>query len=478
MTEEEYTSTDSLQGGIIYQILVDRFCKVGEVKCRPQLFLRDDWGGKLKKNTRDPVRINQEVFGGNFKGVISKLDYLQELGITAIYFNPISQANSHHKYDTADYMKIDDMFGTEEDFKNLVQKAKEKGIKIIIDGVYNHTGSDSIYFNKLNNFNSLGAFNSKDSKYYDWFEFINYPNKYESWWGIDTLPSIRWDCQSYQDFIAGENGVIEKFMKMGVSGVRLDVVDEISDKFTKKLSNKIKSFGKDMVIMGEVWEDASTKISYSKRRKYFSENELNSVMNYPIKESIIEFIRSKEPYTLRSTMRMLLNNYPKVVLDNLMNPLGTHDTNRIFTELKNICSGDEFKSKQLFKIAMGILFTLPGVPSIYYGDEYGMENNDGISRSCFDWDNYKNDIFNWVKELVKIRKLSVFKNGEFKILFDTNGKFVFERFDKFNHIIVMANLRPSILKINLDSEYISFFSGENYREYILKENQIEILIKK
>ena len=225
VTEEEYVCTDSMQGGIIYQIFVDRFCKVGEVKPRRPLVLRKDWGGKIKKNTTDPILINEEVFGGNFKGITSKLDYLEALGVTVIYMCPISEAYSNHKYDTANYMNIDDMFGSEADFKELVDKAKQKGIQIVIDGVYNHTGSDSIYFNKKSRYKEIGAYQSKDSKYYKWYDFIDYPNVYESWWGIDTLPRVRGDSTEFHDYIAGDGGVIEKFMKFGIGGVRLDVVD-------------------------------------------------------------------------------------------------------------------------------------------------------------------------------------------------------------------------------------------------------------
>ena len=477
VTKEQYDCTDSLQGGLIYQILVDRFCRDGKVFSRQPLILRDDWGGKIKKNSSDPLVINREVFGGNFKGVTKKLKFLAELGVTTIYFNPISLANSHHKYDTADYMTLDDMYGSEDDFVALISKAKSFGIKVIIDGVYNHTGSDSIYFNKYGRFNTLGAYNSKDSKYAEWYRFINYPEVYESWWGIDTLPSIKRDSESFHNFIAGENGVIEKFMKFGVFGVRLDVVDEISDEFTKMISDKVHSFDKNAVVMGEVWEDASTKISYSQRRKYFSNNELNSVMNYPIRESILEYIKSKEPYTLNFTLRMLVNGYPKVVLDNLMNFLGTHDTPRIFSELKGIAGGNEALAKCYYKIAMCILFTVPGVPSIFYGDEYAMENNDGSSRGCFDWENYNNDIFNWTKNLATIRKYKVFAHGDINVLFHSNGKFVFERFDTNEHIVVCTNLRPSPLKVCLKGKYVSFFTGSEVSDFSLNENSYDILIE-
>lgn len=478
VTEKEYECTNSLQGGIIYQIMVDRFCKVGEVQTREPLILRDDWGGAIKKNTENPLIINLEVFGGNFAGVESKLSFLKELGVTTIYFNPISMANSNHKYDTADYNHVDPMYGSDQDFANLVKKAKEKGIKIVLDGVYNHTGSDSVYFNKNKRFPTLGAYNSKESRYYDWYDFADYPNSYGSWWGIDTLPHIKHNSQEFQDFIAGEGGVIEKYMKMGVAGFRLDVVDEITDEFTKKISERVRSFGKDAPVIGEVWEDASTKTSYSARRKYFTENELNSVMNYPVKESIINYLRSKEPYDLHSTLRMLLNSYPKVVLDNLMNFLTTHDTGRIFSEIKAIANGDNELALTYLKIATIIMFTLPGVPSIFYGDEYGMENNDGSSRGCYDWKNYNNDIFKWYKKLTKIRKLPVFKDGELNILFAKNGKFIFERYSKTEHIIVLTNLKESELDINLNSSFLSLLTDKKVESFKLRQNEIEILYEK
>ncbi len=478
VTEEEYTCTDSMQGGIIYQIFVDRFCKVGEVKPRTPLVLREDWGGKIKKNTTDPILINEEVFGGNFKGITSKLDYLAELGVTVIYMCPISEAYSNHKYDTANYMNVDDMFGSEEDFKELIDKAKEKGMKIVIDGVYNHTGSDSIYFNKKGRYSEIGAYQSKDSKYHKWFDFINYPDVYEAWWGIDTLPRVNGNCTEFHDYIAGDGGVIEKFMKLGVAGVRLDVVDELDNSFVKQISNKVKQFGKDKVIMGEVWEDAGTKIAYSSRRKYFVDNELNSVMNYPVKESLLNYIRSGEPYELVSTIRMLQSNYPKVVQDNLMNFLTTHDTVRFRSELETITNGNKEEADKLMKLASAVSYTMVGVPSIFYGDEYGMKNNDGSSRGCFDWNNYQNEIFAWYKKLALIRKMPVMKDGDINVLFAKYGKFVYERFNDNERVIIATNMRGEDLRLRLNGEFESFITGERPTEVVLKKYDFEILIEK
>ena len=478
VTEKEYECTDCLQGGIIYQIFVDRFCKEGEVKNRKPLILRDDWGGSLHKNTTDPIFVNLEVFGGNFKGIISKLDYLKNLGVTTIYLNPIQLANSNHKYNTSNYMKIDDMYGTETEFKQLVDEAQKQGIQIIIDGVYNHTGSDSIYFNKDGNFDTLGAYRSKNSKYYNWFNFIEYPDKYYSWWGIDTLPSINHECDDFQDYITGDDGVIDKFMKLGVAGVRLDVVDEITDRFVSKIANRVHKYGKNKVVMGEVWENAAIKESYGARRKYFAENELNSVMNYPIKETVLEYIRTGSPINLESTIRMLENDYPKVVRDNLMNFLTTHDTTRVFSELLAHTEGDEETAANLYKIATALIFTLPGVPSIFYGDEYGMRNDSGSSRGCFDWNNYKNDIYKWFKKLTKIRKFKALKDGETNVLYCQYGKFIFERVGEDERIVVLANLHETNLDVNLEGDFTSFITGKKVNEFKLGKNQVEILIER
>ncbi len=478
VTEEEYTSNNSMQGGVIYQIFVDRFCKVGEVQPRTPLVLRKDWGGAIKKNTDNPILINEEVFGGNFKGIISKLDYLESLGVTVIYMCPISEAYSNHKYDTANYMQIDDMFGSEADFVELVSKAKAKGIQIVLDGVYNHTGSDSIYFNKKGRYKTLGAYQSKKSKYHKWFDFINYPEVYESWWGIDTLPRVRGNCTAYHDYIAGNGGVIEKFMKLGVSGIRLDVVDELSNEFVNKISNKIKEFGKDKVIMGEVWEDAGTKIAYSSRRKYFAENQLNSVMNYPVKESLLKYIKTGEPFDLVATIRMIQNNYPKVVQDNLMNFLTTHDTVRFRSELQTIAGGDDEVADKLMKLASAVSYTMLGVPSIFYGDEYGMQNNDGSSRGCFDWENYQNDTLLWYQKLAQIRKLSVMKDGDINILLSKNGKFVYERVNDTERVLVLTNMRGEDLRVRLNGEFESFVTGERPVEVVVKKYDFEILIEK
>ncbi len=334
---KDYQTPEWFKGGVMYQIFPDRFCKQGTMPDIKGRIARDDWGGipSYKPNEFGKV-LNNDFFGGNFKGIESKLDYLQSLGVTTVYLNPVFEASSNHRYDTSDYKKIDPILGTETDFANLVNSAKQKGIRIILDGVFNHTGDDSVYFNKYGKYDSIGAYQSKDSPYYTWYSFHEFPDKYASWWGIDILPEVNEQSQEYQNFIFGEGGVLKKWLGFGIGGYRLDVADELPDFFLKKLRKSVKESNPNAIIIGEVWEDASNKIAYSKRREYLQGYELDSVMNYPLKEAIIGYIFNGSANHLLQAVRVLINHYPKQTLDCLMNILGTHGTARILTVLGGI----------------------------------------------------------------------------------------------------------------------------------------------
>ncbi len=258
------------KGGIMYQIFPDRFFKSGEILVEKGKWLHRDWheDPEFRPNEKGKI-LNNDFFGGNFRGILKKLDYLQSLHVTVIYLNPIFRAFSNHRYDTGDYMQLDPMLGSEEDFAALVSECGKRGIRLLLDGVFNHTGDDSRYFNKYGTYDEIGAYQSKDSKYYSWYNFRHFPDKYDSWWGIDVLPAVNENCPSYIDFITGENGVLRRWMKYPLGGFRLDVADELPDEFVAKIRSAVKSANGDAVVIGEVWEDASNKIAYSTRRKYF-----------------------------------------------------------------------------------------------------------------------------------------------------------------------------------------------------------------
>lgn len=482
--KENLTVPEWLSGGIIYQIFPDRFnpsntSKKGIPKDR---VIRSDWGQipEWRPNNNGEI-TNSDYFGGDLKGITQKLDYLKNLGVNCIYLNPIFEAHSNHRYNTANYSKIDPLLGTEDDFKELCIQAKNKGIKIILDGVFSHTGSDSIYFNKEKRYDSVGAYNSKNSPYFNWYNFNNWPDKYNSWWGFKTLPEVNEMSNDYIKYILGENGIIEKWLTLGASGWRLDVADELPDEFIKMLKSKSRNTNNDSVIIGEVWEDASSKISYSNRRSYLLGDELDSVMNYPFREAILNFIRGKPIIWICNQISSIIENYPKPILDSLMNVLGTHDTPRILTEIagdkindKNIQAKTKLTSAKkeyaikLLKIAVAMQYSLPGVPSIYYGDETAMEGyQDPFCRGCYPWNHQNTKLIQFYKRLGNIRKNNTeFKNGEFKFIHAEDKFLAYTRTDKDNNsICCIFNASNQEKTINIPQNFNILYNLIGESEY-------------
>ena len=464
------------KGGIMYQIFPDRFFKSGEILVEKGKWLHRDWHEtpEFRPNEKGKI-LNNDFFGGNFRGILKKLDYLQSLHVTVIYLNPIFRAFSNHRYDTGDYMQLDPMLGSEEDFAALVSECGKRGIRLILDGVFNHTGDDSRYFNKYGTYDEIGAYQSKDSKYYSWYNFRHFPDKYDSWWGIDVLPAVNENCPSYIDFITGENGVLRRWMKYPLGGFRLDVADELPDEFIAKIRSAVKSANGDAVVIGEVWEDASNKIAYSTRRKYFQGEELDSVMNYPLKDAIINFVVSGNTSLLRRTVGMLLDHYPKCVLDSLMNILGTHDTVRVLTALGGVCAYNKEEMAVLklsaeqravaterLKIAAILLYTFFGVPCIYYGDEIGMEGySDPFCRKPFAWDLIDEDILSHYRWLGELRsRYTVFRDGDYRELYHDDNCIVFERRKGKEAVITVANLGNNKYTLRFNGVLYNQLSGE------------------
>jgi len=495
--DEHFTTPDWIKGGIYYHIFVDRFAKEGSVTVRKDQKLRQDWGGlpEFAPNEHGEV-VNNDFFGGNLKGIISKLPYLHSLGVTCIYLSPIFEAYSNHKYDTGNYKKIDSTFGDLQDFRDLCEAAMKQGIRIILDGVFNHTGSDSIYFNKKATYPSLGAYQSKVSPYYDWYKFIHYPDQYESWWGIDTLPAINEENPSYEEFIAGKGGIGSRWLLEGAAGWRLDVVDELPDQFLEKFRQAVKAANPEALIIGEVWEDASNKIAYGKRRHYFHGQQLDSVMNYPFKDAIIQFIRYRDAKHLHNVVTSIIDNYPSNVVHCLMNMLGTHDTRRILTALggkemhhankevkshTKMTEAERLHAIELLKLAVLLQMTLPGVPCIYYGDEAGMEGyEDPFNRRCYPWGNEEHDLLLWYKKIGQIRKnLSVFKEGSYKTIHSDDSVFIFQRVNEKEKVVIGINRSDIPFRIEVGQEYENLLNREKVRnEYIIEPNAACLLVHK
>lgn len=442
----KYNIPNDLYGGVIYHIFVDRFNRGGKVEVPEGARVIEDFGEVIPEYPEykgAPLK-NNTFYGGTLWGIIKKLDYISSLGTKAIYLSPIFKSVSNHKYDTADYMAVDEMFGGDKALVELIRQAKKRGIGIILDGVFNHTGADSIYFNRYGKYSSLGAYQSKNSPYYDWFEFQNYPDRYTSWWGIEILPRINPDIPSCRNYFVGDGGVIDKYSRLGIMGLRLDVVDELSDSFVKDIKARLNTNNAHSVLYGEVWEDASNKIAYGRRRSYYHGDELDGVMNYPLRKGIIDYILNKDTHELKYALCDIINNAPKRIANLQMNLLGTHDTERILTVLggessegktnsylasKKLSPKEREETKTKLRAAYTVLATLPGLPTIFYGDEAGLEGyHDPFNRMPYPWEKEDEELIEHYRTLGKIRaENTLYKDGEFKLLYLSSTLLIFLR---------------------------------------------------
>ncbi len=441
---------DWAKHAVMYQIFPDRFWREGtQIIEKKGGVLHTYWGDQpcYYKDVDTKEIIQYDFFGGNIKGLLKKLAYLKELGISVIYLNPVFESPSNHHYDTGDYHKIDPLFGTNEEFQELVEKAKERGIRIILDGVFSHTGSDSIYFNREGNYESVGAFQSQDSPYYSWYQFHKYPYEYDSWWGFSTLPNVTETTPSYMDFvIKSENSVLHHWTKMGIGGWRLDVVDELPAKFTQAFYKELKKINPEALLIGEVWEDASNKTSYGVPREYLCGQEIDAAMNYPFRKTVLDFLLNA--IDGRQAMRLLESlreNYPKENFYVMMNLIGSHDVERAITLLGEAPFYDGMPAihQSRFKLdaehyKLGILrlqlaalwqMTYPGMPCIYYGDEIGMQGfRDPYNRSPYDWQNPDKSLREWYKKLIHLRnKHQALRTGDLLPLFGEGNVIAYAR---------------------------------------------------
>lgn len=488
--EENYATPQWIKGGIIYHIFVDRFSKIKDLNKNRDIIMREDWGGIPNFLPDEEGEIkNNDFFRGNLEGIKEKLPYLSDIGATALYLSPIFDAYSNHKYDTGDYLSIDPMFGNEGSFTELCKKAEDYGIGIILDGVFSHTGVDSIYFNKYGHYSSLGAYQSQSSPYYGWYIFNKWKDDYASWWRIMTLPEVNKTCEDYINFITGESGVLKYWQKRGAKGWRLDVADELPDEFIEKLRLTVKKQDNEAFIVGEVWEDAANKFSYGRLKKYFCGKQLDSVTNYPLRSAIIDYVKNKDCSLLYSTMNFIIEKYPPQAVNCLMNILGTHDTARILTVLGcseapqkkdekatyKLSREESEKGTRLLKVASLLQFTLPGVPCIYYGDEAGVEGfEDPFNRICFPWGNENKEILGHYKMLSKLRKNKLFAEGKYKCLLHETGIFVFERYHGNEKIIIAVNMSENTVTLNL-KEIMKEYYGSTGNSFNLSNEEYLIL---
>ena len=456
--------------GVTYQIFPDRFCRLsvpdpdGLVGRR---WVHQDWDDtpEWRPDPDGEIR-NRDFFGGSLAGITSKLDDLKALGVTTRYLCPIFESASNHRYNTADYTKIDPMLGSEDDFRALCAQVKERGMRVILDGVFNHTGSQSVYFNADGWYPTLGAAQSQDSPWYSWYRFLHWPDSYDSWWGIHTLPAVEESAPSYVDFIIdGENSIIRRWLRAGASGWRLDVADELPDWFLVKIRAAMEETAPDSVLIGEVWEDGSNKISYSQRRQYLLGSEIHGLMNYPFRTALLAYLRGGDADDFREAMETLRENYPPAAFYSAMNFLGTHDTPRILTLLGTdhtpeskadradyrLLPWERSRAAAKLRLASLVLFTFPGSPMIYYGDEAGMEGfEDPLNRGTYPWGHEDRDLLAWFSRLGALRNgYPVLQTGALRWLCTAGPLLAFAREDGQVRLVTVVNASDSPCSLEL-----------------------------
>ncbi len=434
-----YQTPEWMREGVMMQIMVDRFHNAGGLdvhRLPPGSYYHAHWDEDpaLVINDKRGYNSANDFFGGNLRGIEEKLDYIAGMGVTVLYFNPIFKAHSNHKYDTGDYRQIDPSFGTEADFVSLCAAAQKRGIRIVLDGVFSHTGSDSVYFDRYGNYGGKGAYCDPESPYRSWYSFRNWPDDYESWWGFHTLPNVNEEDPSYREFIIdGEDSVVAHWMRAGASGWRLDVADELPMDFIRALRRREKQLNPESALIGEVWEDPSNKVAYGELRCYCTGDTLDAVMNYPLREAVLDFMRCRinaREFTRR--VWFMRETQPKAFFYSQMNLLSSHDRPRalaVLAEAGNMEPERKYRypieltqeqyalGKRRLLAAWNLICALPGMPSIYYGDEAGMyAMSDPYCRGTYPWGREDQELLEAFRECALRRRASqALKTGAMKL---------------------------------------------------------------
>lgn len=440
-----FKSPDWVQNAVFYQIFPDRFHN-GNSDNDPENVCR--WGDK-------PTRDN--FFGGDLAGIIRKLPYLEELGVNALYLNPIFKSPSNHKYDTTDYYKVDSSFGDRDTLKKLVKKLHQHGMRIILDGVFNHCGDTFWAFQDV-------IEKGSKSKYKNWFIIKDYPivkqpePNYRCLAGFSSMPEFNTDNPKVREYLLK---VVKYWIKEAdIDGWRLDTVEYMDASFVKQIRIAAKEVKEDAYVMGEVMMGLATS--------WFKGECLDAVMNYRLRHLLIDFLvkRTMDAEEFDQRLYSLRQSYPDWANPVMFNLLGSHDTPRIFT----LCKGN----KGRFKLCLIFSMTYVGAPTIYYGDEVGLRGgNDPECRKCMPWniDFQSNDIYKFHQRCIQIRKqYSVLRKGSFQTLLKEKGIYSFVRKKEEETIIVIMNstLNSEEICINLSekgikgNQFLDLLTGQKY----------------
>ena len=471
LTVYEDTGTPDWFGrGVTYQIFPDRFRRTGTPDVSGMVgrrWLHESWDDQpVFRPDEDGQITNRDFFGGSLAGITEKLDYLQSLSVTTLYLNPIFEAASNHRYDTADYRAIDPLLGDEEAFRTLCREAHRRGMRVMLDGVFNHTGSRSRYFNADGFYSELGAAQSQDSPYYDWYSFHPWPTDYDAWWGVKTLPAVNEQRPAYRQFIfKGEDSVVRHWLRCGADGWRLDVADELPGDFIAGIRRAIEDEKPDGYLLGEVWEDGSNKVAYSQRRRYLLGRETHGLMNYPLRTALLRWLGGGDAAEFRESMETLRANYPSAAFYGAMNFLGTHDTPRILTLLgtEHIPAAKEERAafalspaqlargRAKLRLAGMLLYGFPGSPTLFYGDEAGMQGfEDPLNRGTYPWGREDTGLLDFFRALGRLRKeRRSLQSGSLTYIYAQGGGLVITREHEGETTMVALNAGDEALTLTL-----------------------------
>ena len=471
LTVYEDTGTPDWFGrGVTYQIFPDRFRRTGTPDVSGMVgrrWLHESWDDQpVFRPDEDGQITNRDFFGGSLAGITEKLDYLQSLSVTTLYLNPIFEAASNHRYDTADYRAIDPLLGDEETFRTLCREAHKRGMRVMLDGVFNHTGSRSRYFNADGFYPELGAAQSQDSPYYDWYSFHPWPTDYDAWWGVKTLPAVNEQRPAYRQFIfKGEDSVVRHWLRCGADGWRLDVADELPGDFIAGIRRAIEDEKPDGYLLGEVWEDGSNKVAYSQRRRYLLGRETHGLMNYPLRTALLRWLGGGDAAEFRESMETLRANYPPAAFYGAMNFLGTHDTPRILTLLgaEHIPAAKEERAafalspaqlargRAKLRLAGMLLYGFPGSPTLFYGDEAGMQGfEDPLNRGTYPWGQEDTGLLDFFRALGRLRKeRRSLQSGSLTYIYAQGGGLVITREHEGETTMVALNAGDEALTLTL-----------------------------
>lgn len=485
------------KGCIVYQIFPDRFCKgTGSVKKpMPRRHLHENWEEQPVLGPDEEGLYNNDYFGGDFAGIKEKAEYIASLGVDMVYLNPIVESQSNHRYDTADYFHADPYLGNNEELAQMIQEFHRLGIRVILDGVFNHTGNDSVYFNEYGTYDSEGAYQNPKSPYSNFYAKDKNGN-YLYWWGFHNLPVCDKDNPEFRNMIFGVGGVIDKWCELGIDGLRLDVVDELTDDFLMGIWEAMqRNRPNDFIIIGEVWENAMRK-----GKTYISSgHEMHSVMDYFLVDALLRYYMYADIWKLFGVFKEILSEYPTETIQTLMNFTSTHDMSRLIEVLgcdvfrddgehawdidwngmneehewdvdwhgmdeeqknewlrKHKLTQEQYEhGKTVMKSYLTALAFMPGMFTIFYGDEVGLQGiGNLLNRSTYPWGHEDEELKEFYKNLVKSRKSEDFlRTADMRVHKIGKKQLIFERYDENNKAIVIASRVNHETEITIPEEY-------------------------